>query len=1211
MDCPQCHFANPAGAARCAKCEARLEGAQGATILEPVESVTADRLAAEAGATILEPVESVTAAGTGSEATAWSSPAEASSSGGPAAVGPGTVLADRYEILQSLGEGGMGAVYKARDRELDRIVALKVIRPDLARHAEILQRFKRELVLSRQVTHRNVIRIFDLGVVGGLKFITMEYVEGRDLKSMLGREQLTPAQAVDLMCQICRGLEAAHAVGVIHRDLKPQNIMLDEQGRAVVMDFGLAHSMEDRGMTQTGALMGTPDYMSPEQAKGEKADARSDVFSVGIIFYEMLTGRLPFQGDSLLATLLARTQGRAKPVREVNPETPQVVSDIVAKCLATDAAQRYQTTSELLADLETWQSGAKGQTIRVPKGPVLRMVAPSVAWKWIALSIAAMAILLTPVAWYLFHSSGKQPAAPPLSLGILPFRNVKGDPSLDWMGPEMAAMLRTNVGQSSRLRTVSSGRVTQILHDLQIAPDSNIDPETLKRIGDSISADRMLWGQFAKFGDQIQIDATLQDLKQPRSFPLKAVAPNEKELPRAIEQLARDVQKSLALPSDAIKELQAKVLKPSTQAVQALRYYNEGLQLAHQRKNPDALKSFQASVKEDPNFALAYAKMGQVYANLGYSTEAEQSARKAVDLSEKLPPQERYLIAAIHAQSVNDNQKAVEEYEKLAQIVPEDAEVQLALAGLYNAVGSFAKARESYGRLLARDQKDVEALSGVAGVEISAGNPQAAVEHLNRALPITIQLENDPQKSAVLYELGMAYAQMGKREEALRNYQQALEIQRRLGERSLVARTLNGMGQVQDALGRAKEALNSFQEALRLRQDLGDKTGLGDTLIDLSNYYEARGEYDDALSMLKRSLQIQREVGNQFYEALCLNNIGANYADKGQFDDALTYYNQALSLREKLKDSLGIADSNYGVAEALVKLGQYDQALTRYLSALELYRSANDKRLAAFASYGLGKIFEQQGRLGASLNAKAEALKTIREIQDRIGLAELLGGYGDSLNLLGRFADSRKAVDEALTVAREAKNQTLIGQNLGFDGDNFFYQGDSKGARARYEQASQVAAKTTDRRLMLIAKFNLAKVAVQEGHPREAAGTLRKLADDADGQGLKYLSVECSIYLGEALVEAKDYPHASQELERALARSEKLGLLTLQARSHYLLANALRLGGNATEASRHYAGALRILDELKKEAKSDTLLKRADLSAIFAESKKWSESPPA
>src|SRR4029077_13543327 len=178
---------------------------------------------------------------------------------------------------------------------LERLVALKLIRPDLASHPEILRRFKQELVLAREVTHRNVIRIFDLGQAQGIKFITMEYVEGKALRGLIHeKEKLSTEEAVPIVLQITAALDAAHTAGVAHRDLKPQNVMVDKDGRVYVMDFGIARSLEAPGMTQTGALMGTPEYMSPEQAKGEKVDARSDLFALGIIFYEMLTGISPF-----------------------------------------------------------------------------------------------------------------------------------------------------------------------------------------------------------------------------------------------------------------------------------------------------------------------------------------------------------------------------------------------------------------------------------------------------------------------------------------------------------------------------------------------------------------------------------------------------------------------------------------------------------------------------------------------------------------------------------------------------------------------------------------------------------------------------------------------------------------------------------------------------------------------------------------------------
>ena len=346
----------------------------------------------------------------------------------------GDLLNGRYEILQMLGEGGMGAVYKARDVELEREVALKVIRPEMAEHPEILQRFKQELILARQITDRNVIRIFDIGEAGKTKFITMEYLEGENLHQILKRQgKLEVAEAIGIMEQTASGLAAAHREGIIHRDLKPGNIMRDKNGRVVVMDFGLARTISGDGMTRTGAMLGTIEYMSPEQAQGKDVKASSDIFTFGLILYELLAGVTPFHAESAIASLLMRSQQRAVPLADVAKNVPSTLSNIVSKCLETDPAKRYQSAEELDADLRAWQ-GRGGKT-RVSASSVrLRMNRiQELPWQRLAVTGALILAIAAGIAWYVVRRQLIAKSGPhaPVSVLVADFENHTGDPVLD------------------------------------------------------------------------------------------------------------------------------------------------------------------------------------------------------------------------------------------------------------------------------------------------------------------------------------------------------------------------------------------------------------------------------------------------------------------------------------------------------------------------------------------------------------------------------------------------------------------------------------------------------------------------------------------------------------------------------------------------------------------------------------------------------------
>ena len=1180
MECPQCHYENPSGSIKCSKCDSDFN-LPGAAVTSGVD-------------------------------TGWSRPSEGSKAvfGGVSALQPGSVLGGRYEILQLLGEGGMGAVYKARDREVDRLVALKVIRPELANHPEVLRRFKQELILARQVTHKNVIRIFDLGEADGIKFISMDYIEGQDLRSLLRQKgKLAPADATAIMTQVCQALEAAHLEGVVHRDLKPQNIMLDNQGRATVMDFGIARSMQLTGMTQTGALLGTPDYMSPEQAKGQEVDARSDLFTLGIILYELLTGKTPYQADTVLGTLLKRTQERARPPLELDPTLPRYLNDVVVRCLEIDPRVRYQKASEILADLEAHRR-PQATTLRL-RMPRIRMVEGHPI-RWIAAGLVAVPLIVLAI---IFRAKIFAPPVKPtssaaaVSLAILPFRNASGDPKLDWIGSTLAEMLSTDVGQSAYLRTVPPDRLQQVLHDLHIAPDSSPGPDTIRLVADSTMAQTVVWGRYLRFGDRIQIEATLRDTRKDHTATLKADAPNVDELPATIDRLAQAIRENLSVSSSVMKELQAQAFKPSSKSVAALRDYNQGLELARQRNDLEARKRLEAATQEDPQFALAYSEASQVYSALGYDNEAEQASRKAVELSENLPAPEKYRIAASHARIIRDHPKAIEAYENLAKAAPNDTDVESVLGQVYLESGAYDKARALYGRLLEGDPKSVDALFNMGRVEIETGHPQAALDYLNRALTLAIQFENDEEKALILHAVGIAYRRLNKPDEAMRNYQESLAITTRIGEKGAMARSLEETGQVLVGLGKNDEALKKYQEALKLRNEVGDKRGKGDTLIDLGNLYQERGNLDQAMEMYRQSLQIERDVGNEGAQAICQNNMGGVYFARGEYQEALTFYQQALQLREKLKVPGDVAETMHNLGDTSLRMGQFDQALTQYLRALDLYRSADDKRDEAIESHSTAAVFEYQGRYGAALKAEEEALKGFRQLQERgFWLCDIVSGYGNALSLVGRGDEAQKSLDEALSIAREIKSDPLTAQVLNFQGDRFLYKGDRKSAKSQYEQALRAASRATDREKVLTSKFNLARVAVEEGRSPEAISALKVLASQADTLGLKYLSLECSVYLAEALLDTKDYSHAQQDLQDALDKSDKLGLRVLLVESHFLLARALRPAGSGPEAAGHYRQAVSLLDQILKEPGAEKLLDRADLKAVYQESTRSSQA---
>lgn len=1129
---------------------------------------------------------------------------------GEVALERGTVLAGRYEILTVLGIGGMGSVYKAQDRELDRLVALKVIRPELARNAAIVDRFKQEIRLSHKVTHRNVVRMYDLSEDAGMRFVTMELVAGRDLRSILeDRGKMPPDEAVQILHQICMALEAAHSVGILHRDLKPQNVMVEDAGRVVVMDFGLARTIEGDGMTQSGALLGTMEYMSPEQALGKELDQRSDIFALGLIGYEMLTGDMPFKAESAIASLLKRTRERAAPLSQLDATLPGALTEIVGRCLETDVEQRYKSVGDILKDLEQWREKTAAASLRFPAD----VPSQGISGRWLlaiggGVAVIALAAGIPMAVHYFRGSPASTPAVvakPSVSLAILPFYNASGNTSLDWLSASMAEMLSSDIGQSAQVRMVSGDRLEQVLKDLHVSANSQPDPAMLRRVAEFTNAQTLIYGQYIQAGSQIRINTTVLDLTHDARTAVTTDVPDQNQLLTSVDKLAADLRRKLSTDPKVLNDLKAHAVRPTTNSVDALRAYEAGVALERDGKDLDAQQQFQTATTADPNFALAYAKLADAYSDLGHDDLAQTASRRALELSDALPAQERYLIEADNARINNNTQKAIDAYQQLASADPSDTDVQFSLAGLYEQQGDYKAAKQRLATVLANDPKNVEALLANGRVEIKSGDAQGGLDFLSRALPLATELDNQEEKASILQATGNAYISMNRVDDALRNYQESLAIKKQIPDERGEASSLDQIAYIEDKQGKPDQALAMMQQALALRRQIRDQVGIGSSLINIGTFYHDHAKPEDALKNYMEALQIERQLGDPGSQALCLQNIGSIKMDQGAYQESLTYLEQAYELRQKLNIPDDLADSLHNLAEVNVKLGQYDTALSDYLKAIETYRSANDQRGVAIEDNGMAKIFATQGRYGAALAAMKEALNILQQSKETTSLTvEVVGGWGDLLAQVGRSADGRASLEQALHVAQQIQNNWAAALATNWIGDAYFYQGDYAGAHQQYDHALEIATRTADKETILLSKVNRAKTELAMGHAAAVIPDLKKLAQDADIAGLKSLSVECAFYLDQALAETRAATTAEQDLSLTQARAENLGLRILQAKVQALQGTLLAKSGHAADAAIHDREAVRILDAISKEDNSSGILNRADLKSVYADAQK-------
>jgi serine/threonine protein kinase/tetratricopeptide (TPR) repeat protein len=541
----------------------------------------------------------------------------------------GSVFAGRYQIVEELGEGGMGKVYKVIDKQLNEEVALKLIKPEIAADKKTIKRFGNELKLSRKISHRNVGRMYELMEDKGALFITMEYVPGQDLKGLIRQSgRLAIGTTISIAKQVCEGLTEAHRLGVIHRDLKPHNIMIDKRGNARIMDFGIARSLTAKSMTRAGAMIGTPEYMSPEQAEAEELDQRSDIYSLGVILYEMVTGQLPFEGDTPLSVAMKHKAETPTDPRELNPQIPGELSQLILKCMEKDKDSRYQDAEELSLELANIEMSIPTLERVIPRKKTQTSKEITVTFnlkKCFILALAAAALVIAVVITWPFLPHKESISLPPdtPSIAVLPFEDFSPTKDQEYFCESLKDSIILALMQARNLRVPA----TTSLFESQ--------PRDYREIGQKLKVKTVLDGSVQKVEDEVRIIAKLIDIADGSIIWTGQFDPEQENIFSILDTISVTIVDRLKV--NLLGGEETKIIKRYTENPEAWRLYSRGRYHWNKRTKDGfdtAIDYFNLAIRQDPSYALAHAGLADCYNCLGFyahrePNEAFPEARKA------------------------------------------------------------------------------------------------------------------------------------------------------------------------------------------------------------------------------------------------------------------------------------------------------------------------------------------------------------------------------------------------------------------------------------------------------------------------------------------------------------------------------------------------------------------------------------------------------
>ena len=888
---------------------------------------------------------------------------------------PGTVLAGRFRLDRLLGIGGMGVVYRATDTQLGVPVAIKLLRSEMADKPGAFERFRQELLLSRQVSSPHVVRIHDIAQHEGRWLISMDLVEGEPLDRMLDREGRLPVEkALAITRQVALGLSAAHAREVIHRDLKPSNVLVDANGHAWISDFGIARSLGSRGLTVTGTIVGTPEYLSPEQARAEPVDARSDLYALGLLLYEMLVGEPAYSAVTQTESIAQRLVGPPPPIRTRRPEVPQWVERLLDRLLRPTPAHRPRDAEAVVHAIDSrhvardWRPGRKT-------------------------AIAAVAAIALVAAGWFEWKRGELPVlpkpVPPVErLVVLPLENATGDESLAPLAEAMTEHTRLSLAGTYPLPVVDAERTAQALAQagLPDAPTASIDDRTLFR---ALPATRSLRTRLVRDARGWRVEAS------------------------SGASLGTPAQAGLPAGQDALLA------------------YGRGLAERRAGRLETAIASFEQATRLDPDYAPAWLAKSQALLQAGMAERADAAATEGESKRGAQPL--GLAFAQVHALAGGESAKTITALQARLQAKPDDLDARLRLAQLQGQSNQLPKAIANLRELLERDEQDPRAWFLLGKYSIMNGDVGSAVdESLVRALLLYKRGRNTFGQAETVNALGVAYSRLGQSDDAREQYAKAVQLRRSLGDRRGVASSLRNLAQVAMVQGRFEEAQKQLDEARTLFEALGDAEGVAAVDNEIGLLAEERGDFSAAEAAFRRVLRAREDAGDDFGVAESLNNLAFAQFALGDYDSAAAFWGQSQDAYGKLEDPEGQLRAQQNLGSLEIARGNWKRARELLDASLAGARKAQMLEETAVSHFYLAQLGLAEGRVGDALGSLERAGALFAERKDQRGSIDVLLLRANILLAAGARTQAGQALAtqakllEAATSEQQAQGELLL-----------------------------------------------------------------------------------------------------------------------------------------------------------------------------------------